>query len=77
MGFSQTFDTFNPISDEVPCYPFYFLPDIAWRARTLLETRTSDEIINIALALYWQFDEYFQELKKMKSSDYAIRIAWI
>lgn len=42
-----SFDNFDPLDGEVPGYPFFELPHIAWEARKFLEGLSRDEVIAI------------------------------
>ncbi len=64
MNFLKQFDTFDPILGEVPDHLFPILPEIAWRARTILKSRTTSQIISLAKELDWAIEEYFRELKE-------------
>lgn len=66
MSFFRQFEIFDPITGEVPDYPFSLLPSIATRARSLLAERAHAEIISAAHNIDWFIEEYFQsELKSM------------
>lgn len=63
MGFYKQFESFNPVSGDVPDEPFSILPSIAWRARSLLKTRTAEQIASAAEVIDWAIDTYFQSEK--------------
>ncbi|TAK64620.1 hypothetical protein [Methylobacter sp.] len=64
MEFWNQFEKFNPLSGDVPIYPISHLPDIAWRARTLLKNRTVEQCISIAEYIDGLFNIYFQSVKE-------------
>lgn len=61
MGFYQQFDQFDPKTDNVPYHPFSLLPNIVWRARSILNKRSHDEILTAAQLADWMIDDYFQQ----------------
>lgn len=61
MGFYQQFDQFDPKTDNVPYHPFSLLPNIVWRARSILNKRSHDEILTAAQFADWMIDDYFQQ----------------
>jgi hypothetical protein len=63
MDFWIQFDKFNPLADEIPPYPFSYLPDIAWRAKQILKKRTEKQIKALAESIAWRFEEYFKKLE--------------
>jgi hypothetical protein len=63
MNFNQQFKAFHPQSGEVPYHPFSTLPSIAWRARVLLRSLTTEQIESIAKRIESEIHEYFRHLK--------------
>ncbi len=63
MSYFNQFKTFNPLSGEVPSYPFSLLPDIARRARVILKSRTVEQIESMSFALDFVIDAYFETVK--------------
>ena len=74
MFFFQQFETFDPVSGEVPSYPFPNLPVIASRARAVLHCYTSsnldwrakERIISIAKRVNQEIDQHFDDIKFME-----------
>lgn len=64
MNYSKQFETFNPLTGDVPDHLFSSLPSIAWRARALLASRTEAQIDSLAKELDWVIEEYFRELRE-------------
>jgi hypothetical protein len=67
MYFDQ-FKTFNPVSGEVPHWPFSYLPDVASRARSLLlwRWRTTEQMEAAARRITGEIDAYFTDMKYME-----------
>jgi len=63
MSNLRHFSTFDPVSGDIPYHPFSYLPDIAWRARALLQDRNAIQIDSVLDEIYISLDEYFQFLK--------------
>lgn len=63
MSLFSKFDTFDPVSGDVPELPFSNLPDIARRARFLLRGRTISQISSAAIRINRELDSYFSDLK--------------
>lgn len=63
MFFFQQFEKFDPLSGDVPSHPFSYLPEIAYRARALLQYRTAEQITSIAKMINERVDGYFSDLK--------------
>ena len=63
MFFFQQFEKFNPISGYVPDHPFLYLPEIAYRARSLLRNRTAEQVGAAAKRISREVDGYFLDLK--------------
>jgi hypothetical protein len=61
--FSDQFERFDPLLGDVPFFPFSCLPEIAFRARTLLESHTIEQITSIAIDISQNIDEYLSECK--------------
>lgn len=64
MGFYNQFEKFDPVSGDVPDRPFSLLPEIAFRARSLLKSRTTEQIGAVAKAIDFAIYCYFDELKQ-------------
>lgn len=64
--FFRQFETFDPLSEPVPGYPFFILPQIACRARKLLKSRTNEQIQYAARGIDWAIYEYFRTLKEQE-----------
>jgi hypothetical protein len=66
MGFYKQFETFDPLEENVPAYPFdNRLPEISRRARRLLSGRTKAEIISAAHAADWFIEQFFETEKEV------------
>lgn len=63
MFFFRQFEKFDPLSGDVPSHPFSYLPEIAYRARALLQYRTAEQITSIAQMINSRVDGYFSDLK--------------
>lgn len=63
MSFYDQFKTFDPLSGDVPAYPFSCLPAIAQRARSLLGCRKVEQITLIAETIDYEIDRYFSDIK--------------
>ncbi|CAG0946949.1 hypothetical protein ANRL1_03473 [Anaerolineae bacterium] len=63
MFFYKQFEKFDPVSGDVPSHPFLYLPEIAHRARALLQYRTAAQITLIAKRISSEVDGYFDDLK--------------
>lgn len=63
MFFFQQFEKFNPVSGYIPDHPFSHLPEIAYRARSLLRNRTAEQIEAAAKRISREVDGYFLDLK--------------
>jgi hypothetical protein len=68
MFFFQQFEKFNPVSGYVPAHPFSYLPEIAYRARALLRSRTAEQIEAAAKRINREVDGYFRDLKEVEIS---------
>lgn len=74
MYFFKQFETFDPVSGDVPSYPFAYLPAIASRARALLRCGVAyggdwgakEMIISIAKRIDEELDQYFDDIKYME-----------
>lgn len=64
MSYHRQFERFNPISGDVPHYPFSYLPEVAWRARALLKARTTAQIDAAAKRIDDAIDAYFHHAKE-------------
>jgi hypothetical protein len=74
MFFHSQFEDFNPISGDVPNYPFNYLPEIAYRARSLLQYRTHEQIILIAKRINSEVERYFSDLKENAISELKMKL---
>lgn len=63
MGYWRQFKNFDPLTGQVPYWPFGKLSGVAWRARNLLRNRTKDQIEQIANTASDSIDEYFRQAK--------------
>jgi hypothetical protein len=63
MGYWRQFKNFDPLTGQVPYWPFGKLSGVAWRARNLLRERTSDQIEQIANTASDSIEEYFRQAK--------------
>ena len=70
MFFFQQFKNFDPKTGYIPAYPFTYLPEIGYRARSLLQYRTPEEITLIAERVNSEIESYFSELKDDAISEY-------
>jgi len=61
--FAEQFERFDPLLGDVPFFPFSCLPEIAFRARTLLKNHTAEQITSIAIDLSQDIDEYLSECR--------------
>ncbi len=64
MGYWKQFDSFDPLTGEVPYWPFSILTTIAWRARYLLKGRNSQQIRIIVNAASNAIDDFFEQAKE-------------
>jgi len=64
MSFFRQFKNFDPVTGEVPDYPFSLMPVIAARSRRLLKGRTRDQIVSAAGTADWMIGEYFRDTKE-------------
>jgi hypothetical protein len=63
MGYWKQFDNFDPLTGQVPYWPFSQSSGIVWRARNLLRARTSDQIMHLASFSDQIVSEYFSQAK--------------
>ena len=63
MGFWRQFDNFDPLTGEVPFWPYSSLSGITWRARNLLRKRTSKQIHILAETMNQWIENYFDQAK--------------
>ena len=63
MSFSSEFEQFDPLTGYVPAHPFSYLPDIARRARSILNGRTVEWVEKAAKRIVREIDGYFEDLK--------------
>lgn len=68
MFFFQQFEKFNPVSGYVPDHPFSHLPEIAYRARALLQKCTAEQVETAAKRISEEVDGYFRDLKDCEVS---------
>ena len=68
MFFFKQFQTFDPRAGDVPSQPFTYLPEIAYRARALLQNRTAEQIETAAKKISEEVDGYFRDLKDCEIS---------
>jgi hypothetical protein len=73
MKFYDQFLKFDPLNGFVPTHPFLQLPDIAWRARALLQDFSVEEIVAIAGSVDMLVEEFFEN-EKQKEIDRLYRI---
>ena len=66
LMFSDQFERFDPLLGDVPLFPFTCLPEIAFRARTLLKSHTTEQITSIAMDISQNIDAYLSECKSEK-----------
>ena len=74
MFFFQQFETFDPVSSDVPPYPFSYMPAIGLRARALMNFRMSfgsseekkERIIAIARRINQEIEQYFDDIKYLE-----------
>lgn len=64
MSYFGQFQRFSPHNERVLEYPFSQLPDIAWRARGILKSRTKEQIETIAKHIDFAIDCYFDEIRE-------------
>jgi len=69
MFFHKQFEEFDPLSGDVPSHPFSYLPEIAYRARTLLQYRRPEQITAIAKRINSEVEDYFNDLKYLAISE--------
>lgn len=69
MSFFKQFEVFDPITGDVPEYPFSYLPEIAGRARSILIGKTHLQLVAAAKRIDQEFDRYFDDLKYVAVSD--------
>lgn len=72
MGYWRQFKNFDPLTGQVPYWPFGKLSGVAWRARNLLRERTSDQIEHIASTASDLIEDYFkqerdEEIKRLQN----------
>ena len=63
MGYWKQFENFDPLTGDVPFWPFGILTSIAWRARYMLKGHASGQIRVIAYAASSAIDSYFEQAK--------------
>lgn len=63
MLYYNQFESFNPILEDAPSSPFSNLPKIAWRARSLLNNRSIEQIINMAKRISKEISSYYLDEK--------------
>lgn len=63
MSFSSEFEQFDPLAGYVPALPFYYLPEIARRARSILSGRSIEWFEKAAKRIVYEIDGYFADLK--------------
>ncbi len=76
MGYWRQFENFDPLTGQVPYWPFSRLSGIAWHARNLLRNRTSDQIALIANLASDSIDEYFSQAKENEIARLRREEAW-
>jgi hypothetical protein len=69
MFFFRQFETFDPVSGDVPESPFSYLPEIAGRARSILLGKTSLQFTAAAQRINQEIKRYFNDLKYVAVSD--------
>lgn len=63
MGYWRQFKNFDPLTGQVPYWPFGKLSGVAWRARNLLRDRSSEQIELTANTASDSIEEYFKQAK--------------
>ncbi|AAZ98629.1 hypothetical protein Tbd_2676 [Thiobacillus denitrificans ATCC 25259] len=67
MFFLDQFETFDPVSGEVPSHPFTYMPAIASRARAILRCGADEwcraKLASIAKRINRELDRYFSDIK--------------
>jgi hypothetical protein len=64
MGFWRPFAKFEPLTEQVPYWPYSKLSSVAWRARNILRGRSSDQIRQIVEIAGDMIDSYFEQAKE-------------
>lgn len=63
MFYFNQFETFDPVTGDVPEHPFSYLPQIACRARALLRLRTKEQIVIAANLISGKVESYFRDAR--------------
>jgi len=63
MLYYNQFESFNPMLEDVLCPPFSYLPKIAWRARSLLNNRSIEQITSMAKRISEEIRRYYSDEK--------------
>jgi hypothetical protein len=66
MRTCRKFEHFDPMTGEVPCWPYPELGDIVRRARRILIGRTSEQIHDLANRTHDLIAEYFAEARQIE-----------
>ena len=64
MSYFEQFKRFSPLEDIVSAYPISQLPNIASRARFLLQSRTLEQLQLIARNIDFAIDSFFDEIRE-------------
>lgn len=65
----QQFEHFDPLTGDIPAYPFAYLPNITARARHLLDGRKTKQIIAAAIFIDWTAYQETERIKKLLSKE--------
>lgn len=63
MYFKRQFESFDPLTGQLPYSTFSFLPEIAFRARERLKSRTTEQITLAAINISKSIRGYFKDKK--------------
>ena len=69
MFFFKQFEIFDPVTGDVPGYPFGAMPEIATRARSILSGWTTDRLTKAAKKINNEIQRYFSDLKYVAVED--------
>lgn len=67
------FPDFDPVSGHVPAHHFSLLPDIARRARSILSSRTAEQIDSAAKRINSEIENYFRDLKDQAVDELTVK----
>lgn len=74
MLFFKQFEAFDPLSGYVPEYPFSCLPEIAGRARSILNGKTHLQLVGAAKRIDEEIERHLEYLKYVAVSDLKIKL---